>query len=231
MRWIAVLACCAAPLRAADADAVRVVDDAIRAHGGSEKLTRARQVLRTGTGFLSPTGDNVTVSDELLVDLPGRFRHELRLGPQKQRVLIVLSGEQGWQVTGGMTQDLDPRRLAELRDDAHLLYLATLVPLRTDRDVTLTALPEATVQGRKALVVKAACKGHADTTLWFDRESGLLVRIARSDREYVFAEHSDQDGVKLPTKVVQKLAGRPLLTLSSVSYRFPRVREGSFARP
>src|SRR5262249_31340150 len=59
---------------------------------------------------------------------------------------------------------------------SHRHRVTTLVPLLEDPGFTLTALGEAKVEGRAALGVKVAFKGRPDLSLYFDQESGLLVK-------------------------------------------------------
>src|SRR5205807_2410640 len=53
-----------------------------------------------------------------------------------------------------------------------------LAPLLRDRQFTLAALPEAAVEGRPAVGVKASYPGQPDVSLWFDKETHLLVKTA-----------------------------------------------------
>lgn len=219
-------------------DPAKVLDDAIRAHGGADKLTRARQMLRTARGTLAVVGMEQKFSEELLVALPDRYRRTITLesGP---RFLTVVNGERGWQVAGGATRDLGKHRLREVRTDAYLLLLATLVPQRTEKRFTRKAIPDVQVQGKKAVGVRVSCKGHDDVSLYFDRDSKLLVLASSKtsvaeravDKNTSYSAFKDFDGVRLPTKIEETVNGSNYLRLHSVSYKFPKVEDKSFAKP
>ena len=54
------------------------------------------------------------------------------------------------------------------------IYLSQVLPL-TDKTYPLTGAGEAKVNDRPAVGVKVTARGHRDVTLYFDKESGLLL--------------------------------------------------------
>jgi hypothetical protein len=225
--------------QAADDMAAKVVNEAIRAHGGPENLGRARRMLRTAEGALSLGGGASQFSEELLVDLPNRSRHQLMLRPQGARFLTVVNGERGWQVAGGATQDLGKDRLREVHDDLYLLYLTTLMPLRLEKRFTLKTVADADVQGKKAAGVQVSCKGHEDIRLYFDKGTHLLVKTARQtqvaglpvNKEVIYADWKEFGGVKLPSTLIETHNGNKYLEIRSARYTFPKPEDRSFAKP
>ncbi len=238
-----LLGLAALPLPAPGQDAARaVVERAVKAHGGADALNRARTLRRNGTGTIAAPGKDVPFTDELIWQLPGRFRLTIDLGTgqDRSRVVRVVTPDKGWQTTGGMVTELGPDRLDELREEAYVLWLFTLTPLLNEPGFELSPAGEAEVGGRPALGVKAAHKGHADTRLYFDKESGLLVQIERRASEgglpvqkrYVYADHKEFDGVRLPTREAELSDGKVTVELKDVSYRLLRgVNEGVFSKP
>jgi hypothetical protein len=231
-----------APVRAGDRDdALAVIDQAIKAHGGEDVLTQAQTAVRTSTGAVaSPTGKDLPFKDEMIWKLPDRFRLTLDVGTEKTRLVTVVTPDKGWQTSGGQVAELSPERLDELREEAYVLWLATLVPLKKDSAFELAPLPETKVNGQPAGGVKVAHKGHTDANLYFDKQSGLLVKIERRareagltvDKEYVYGDHKDFDGVKMPTKQQELLNGKRFTELAGISYKFPRsVDDSTFAKP
>ena len=188
-----------------------------------------------------PSSGRWSLRRGILWQLPQHFRltTEVGTGQDKGRVVLVVGPDKGWQSTGGMVVELGKERLEELREEAYVLWLATLTPLRDD-GFELTPLPEARQNARSLAGVKVASKGHADARLYFDKESGLLVKIERRareagqavDKEYAFGNHKEFDGVKLPTRVVELHNGGRFVDLANVSYKFLRgVNDSAFARP
>lgn len=223
----------------ADEAADRLLDRAIRAHGGADNLARARRMLRTDSGTIAVGGGNAEFTEELLVELPERSRHQVTLKGRGARFLAVVNGDRGWQVVGGATQELGKDRLREIRDDLYLLYLTTLTPLRKERRFTVKAVADADVQGKKAAGVRVSCTGHGDVRLYFDRGTGLLVKAVRQtlqaglpvDKETVYGDHKEFGGVRLPTSIVETVNRNKYLQIHSAKYTFPRVDDRSFAKP
>ena len=230
------------PARAGEReDALAVIEQAVKAHGGEDALTRAQTAVRTSTGAIaSPTGKDLPFKDEMSWKLPDRFRLSLEVGAEKTRLVTVVTSDKGWQMTGGQVAELSAERLGELREEAYVLWLETLVPLKTDSAFELAPLPEAKVNGQPAAGVKVAHKGHTEASLYLDKQSGLLVKIARRareagltvDKEYLFSDHKDFDGVKMPTKQQELLNGKRFTELTGISYKFPSsLDDSTFAKP
>ena len=235
-----LLACCLVlGGRAAAGEAEDVVDKAIRAHGGADKLARVKQMQRSDTGTLSLGGGAAPFKDELIVDLPQRYRLDLVFGPQKTNITVVVNPAGGWQVTGGGAAELGKERLHEQREEMYVLYVQTLVPLRKERGFTLTSLPDAKVQGRKAAGVKVVSKGHIDVRLYFDKDSGKLVKVSRTlpvaglslEKDTLLSDYKRFGGVELPTRIVEYDNGSKTAEIKSATYSFPRITEKMFARP
>jgi hypothetical protein len=218
------------------------VEQAIQAHGGANGLTRCQFMTRKATGVLSLFGQAVTFTDEMIVQLPERLRLtiEAESSGNKMKLIQVINGSKGWLATGAGVTELSKERLAELQEDAYVLWLTTLTPLTKGSDFTLAALPEVKLNGQAVAGVKVSRKGHEDVKLYFDKESGLLVKVERRAREagllvvkeQVYAGHKAVDGVRLPTKFVEFTNGKKFVDASNLTYRFlDKVDDNTFAKP
>ncbi len=96
-----------------------------------------------------------------------------------------------------------------------------------------------TIDGRKVQVVQGNSPGGALATLYFDDESGLLVRLVRYSNSAVgrlptqvdYADYRDVAGVKIPYQwTLTWLGGREQVTLSEVQPNVA-VDAARFARP
>jgi hypothetical protein len=224
-------------------DSAAIVDAAITAHGGAEALAKTRLLSRSDTGVMAILpGQEVPFSDELILQLPERWRWILEAGPagQKTQFLITVNGDRGWQSAGGGATELSKNRLEEVREEGYVMWLATLLPLKSDRDFRLSSLADARVDGRPASVVNVTHPGHGDVKLFFDKESGLLVKAERRGKEagivvtkeYLYGNHKAFDGVKLPTRYAELTNGKKFVDVSSATYKFlTHVDERTFARP
>jgi hypothetical protein len=219
-------------------EAREVVDKAIKAHGGAEVLARAALAVRDGKGVVTLFGKDMPFTDEWVLNLPDRVRFELTIEKQ-DKMIHVLNGTRAWRNQGGLTEELPRERVDEIREEAYVLWLATVAPLKQDT-FTLNALPDATVAGKKASVVKVSSKGHFDALLYFDKDTGLLMQIKRRAREagltlektYQFSGHKDTDGGKLPDRIIESIGGKKFSEVNSIRYQFLRKPdEQLFAKP
>jgi hypothetical protein len=237
-----LLASCTA-VGAGDAlTAKAVIDAAIKAHGGPELLARTALMRRQAKGTMSFSGQEVPFTDELVLQLPQRWRWTLEVGNagQKARLLFVVNGDKGWQAGGGNVIELGKEKVEELREESYVLWLSTLLPLIQDNGFSLAALPDAEVDGRAAACVLVARRGRPDLKLYFDKQSGLLVKIGRRakmagltvDKEYLYSGHRSFEGVRLPTKYAESANGKKFVEVADISYQFLHsVDERTFARP
>jgi hypothetical protein len=216
--------------------AKEVIARAIKAHGGAEAMLRAATLSRSGKGqLLVPT--RAAFTSEELLDLPGRLRTVIEVG--RNRLVRVLDRDRGWQEGNGPAEEMPAQRLAELQEEAYVLWIATLVPLLKE-GFTLTSLPESKVNDHPALGVTAAFRGKPDLNLYFDKASGLLVKISRkaSDagtkvvRESVYADYKEVEGARLPGREVVVVDGTKVSETTYSEYKLLRkVDEKAFERP
>jgi hypothetical protein len=228
--------------RAGDDDpTLEVLDQAIRAHGGEKNLARLQTAIRTSQGSTTAFGKDIPFTEELIVQLPDRFRQTIELGGgQKGRLLRVLNGDRAWQSTGGAVGVVPSERVTELRGEAYLLWLLTLLPLRNEAGFEALPLAESKVFDRPAAGIKVKRKGQADVSLYFDKATHLLVKMQRKiteadqslEQEYLYGDHKEFDGVRLPTRISEMRNGKRFTEQTGVSYKFPRSPdETAFGKP
>jgi hypothetical protein len=219
--------------------ALELIEQAIKAHGGADKLTRLASHRRAGSGTMTQIGREIPFTTEVVTLLPDRLRLVIELDKRFQ-LTTVMDGDKGWQQSaGGSTVELTRERLQEIREEAYLWWLTTLVPLQQD-GFTLTTVADVTIDGAAAAGVKIHRKGHLDARFYFDKQSGLLVKIERRapeagitvDKEYFYSQFKEFDGVKLPTKEVMTINGKKWSEVSGMAYQLlPRIEDKMFARP
>ncbi len=240
---LALAACvlpAAADARAGDADEARkVIDRAITAHGGEDRLARTRLHTRDAKGTIDPQGMAVAFTSQLTLALPDQLRETIEVGAGKAKLLRVINGEQGWEAPGGQAREMDKSRLQEVREAMYGLWLGTLLPLR-DPAFELSTLPEARVNDRPAVGVKAARKGHPDVSLYFDQQTGLLAKVEYRghtaglpvNRAEVLTDYREFQGIRLPTKRAELINGMKSAELTVTGYDFPsKAEDGTFAKP
>jgi hypothetical protein len=238
----AVLCGVAGPLRADDRDqALALIERAIKAHGGAEALARAQVCTRSsaGTQVQPGGGGEVAFTSEVTQSLPDRIRVAMEV-EKRVKALIVIDGDKGWvQSAGGGSIPLDRDRIKEMRGEAYVAWLATLVPLKKD-GLTLGLAGEIKVDGKPALGVKVSGRGEPEAKLYFDQGSGLLVKVERRateagvpvTKEYYYSDFKDFDGAKLAGREVMTINGKKWYEVKLLTCKFlPKADDSAFARP
>jgi hypothetical protein len=243
MRWAwALVAGLAAgvPSWAAD-DAAEIIDRAVKAHGGAEKLAKLAAYTQSARGSVNIAGNEFQATRAARYRLPDRLRWDLDMATPNQKLplLLALAPDKGWRRSHGQTEPMTFTEEAGIRDEAYVYWLATVLPLK-DAGTTGTLAGEITHEGRPAQGVKVSRKGKPDAVLYFDRESGLLVKAAFRGRdtglavtkEFSYGGHKDFEGVMLPTKLTDRVNGKKLGEWTVTEYRFPAsIDDSTFAKP
>jgi hypothetical protein len=211
MRWFCAavaITVLVGPALAADDAARGVVEKAIKAQGGADKVAKFRimRIKVEGTVNLAPGQPAIPFVLEDWWQMPGQYKTASQfLSGRKVKQTQAIDGETGWMQLDGVTQDMPKEAIAEMREQKYAEDLDRLGFL-ADKGIDLTALSESKVGGRAAVGVLIKWKGHRDVKLWFDKESGLLVkrehRVLDSEtgkevtQEVVFSDYRETDGVK-----------------------------------
>jgi len=230
--------------QAADDLPKAIIEKAIKAYGGEEKLAKMKAVQVKGRGTLEILGMTVDFTTEGTSQDPGQIKSELTFEIQNQKITIVqvLNKDKGWMKAMGNTMALEGDLLTEMKEEAHSSVVQSLVPLLKDKAFTLAPLGELKVNDQMTLGVKVTCKGHKDIDLYFNKTTGLLAKIARQSidpqqmkevaRESYPSDYKEMDGLKYPSKMLMNQDGKKLLDLEVTELKFlDKVDDSTFAKP
>jgi hypothetical protein len=232
------------PLAADDPDKARaLLGRAVKAAGGAKNLARNRAIVAEGKGTYYGMGSPLACTADGAVQFPDRKRIELKLDFQGMNVsyVRVVAGSKGWISLQGNTRAMDKEELADAREDVYYDWVTTLAPLR-DKAFRLTPLEAIQVDGKGAEGIKVAHKGHGEVRLYFDKESGLLVKGERSvhDKlkgkdvveESYYSDYKNINGAERPRKRTVKRAGKPFLKVEFTDVKVEeKVDPKTFAEP
>jgi len=236
-----------------------IIDKYLNAIGGSERLSAIRSWMAAGTsvGFGGFGGGGKV---QIFARFPDR-RATLTTFPQspeRGESLRICNGRQAWlktpltvlgeyELTGG---ELDGARLdAELAFPAQiktaLSNLRVSLPVtisdlsglssQTSQQVNMTAVG----QDRLVNVVQGDGPGGILATLYFDQQSGLLLRTVRYGRSPIgrvptqvdYADYRDVNGVKMPFRMILAwMDGRDAIQLSEIQTNVP-IDDSRFELP
>jgi hypothetical protein len=211
----------ASPGRADDKeDLQKVIDNAIKAHGGADKLEKQKAVTVKMKGKFYMGEEGTDFTGELATQAPGKSRLEIsfELMGKQAKFLQVYDGAKGWKQVklGDMTvvdEELNKESLAEAKESEYAGSLGQLVVLKK-KEFKLEPLGEVKVGDKPAIGVRVTHKDHRDVSLFFDKKTGLLVKSERvvkdpdngGDTEItqveLYEDYKDVKGVKYAGKLI-----------------------------
>jgi hypothetical protein len=226
-------------------DAARaIIERAIKAHGGEERLSRNRadKVKFKGNLFVREKEPD-PFEAEVTVQLPSQFKMVLETNPRgdKHTIVQILNGDKVTMMLDGKGEKPDPAALAELRDMQEIDRAVRLVPLLHDRTYELALLPDVKVNDRPAAAVGVRGRGHKEFVLYFDRELGLLVKFEHKlddgngkqvRHERYFGDFKDVGGYKRPFKVIAFREGRKVMEADILDVKsYDKLDDSVFTKP
>lgn len=236
-----------------------IIDKYIQAIGGAQRLASLKSYVAKGTsvGFGGFGGGGQVEIFAKFPDQRATFI-EFPKNPERGHSIRTYNGREGWlaqpltvleeyQLTGG---ELDGARL-----DAQLSFpgqiTQVLTNLRVSLPMSINDLPgpssqtaqEASASGagqdRLVNVVQGTGPRGALATLYFDQQSGLLVRVVRYGKSPIgrvptqvdLGDYRDVDGIKMPFRLLFAwLGGRDAFELTEVRTNVP-IDAAKFGRP
>jgi hypothetical protein len=232
------------PARAEDdKDTNAILDKAIKALGGEEKLATVKAATWKGKGKIT-FGDNENeFTSQATVQGLEHFRSEFEgeFGGNKIKGITVLNGDKGWRKFGDMSMELDKDAVANEKRTVYLQVIpVTILPLK-GKDFKCKAAGEEKVDGKAAVGIAVTCPDGKDFKLYFDKESGLPVKqVAKVvgfvgdefTQETTFAAYKEFNGIKKATKVVAKRDGQKFLEQEVTEFKvLDKVDPKTFAAP
>jgi hypothetical protein len=220
-----------------------IIERAIRAHGGQERLARVRADRVRLSGTLHVGGGAVSFTNETTVQLPDRFKSVVRVTvrDKTQTIVHLLDGGRAAILADGAPQPVSSVHIAQLRQTLQLDHALRLVPLLTDPAFTLEPLGDTPINGRPAVGVRVLGYGQRDVRLFFDRQSGLLVKteqlldgVGGKDvrNEAYYSRYQDMGGYLRPTRVVAYRDGRRVMDAELMSATpLDQVDPAEFSKP
>lgn len=236
------LALALAPLAAAAEEPKAIIEKAIKAHGAKEAVAGEGMSYKS-KGQVFVQGLEIGFSGKSVRLFPDRMRQDIEaeVNGNAMKMTVAYSPKGGWMEMNGAAQDMPETQLTSMKHEMHAARCCQLTPLLKE-PFKLEALPAAEVEGKKAVGVKAVAKDQPDVSLWFDADSGMLVKAAYKTidpnqgseitQEMFFKDYKDFGGQKMFTKLLVKREGEKYLDLEASDYKKePKVDEKLFDKP
>jgi hypothetical protein len=221
---------------AADDTAKTTIEKAIKAHGGAEALAKLK--VRQEKTEITYSKTEIYTTDSL-IQLPDREKSTVR-GPSNYMVIHGINGDKIWNTFNGKPGEETAESLKLTKERLHANYVVTLAPLLKEKRFTLSPLTEIKVNDRPALGVKVTAKDHADVDLYFDKDTGLLVK-SEATRPFdgkdivmstVYSEYKEAHGLKWPRKRVDYWDEKQTRETEITELKFlDKIDDSEFAKP
>ena len=212
-----------------------ILDKYIQALGGAAALARVTHLTATGTyeGY-------DTVSEKVPVDVYASAPNQLTtiVHTQNGDSVTTFNGTNGWIAAADKLMRVLPLTGGDLEGakmDALLSF-----PARLKQDFQWrTGFPSVSIDDRPVQVIQNAGRGDTGAKLYFDSETGLLVRQVRFVDTAVgviptqidYSDYRDVAGVKVPFKrVITWTDGRSTIQLNEVRPN-AQIDAARFAKP
>jgi hypothetical protein len=229
--------------RADDSDPKLILDKAIKALGGEEKLIKVGAYTTTTKGKFFFGGNESAFTSHTTHQGLDHFRSEFdgEFGGNPVKGMTILNGDKGWRKFGDNEMDLDDTGVANEKRTVYLSVIpATLVPLK-GKGFKLESGGEEKVGDKPAVAIKVTPPDGKDFKLFFDKESGLPAKLVANvvgfdgqefTMETTYANYKEFDGIKKATKAESKREGEKFAEAEIIEFKIvDKVAPDAFAKP
>jgi hypothetical protein len=229
--------------RADEKDASPIIDKAIKALGGEEKLGKIKAYSVKYKGTISFGGnDNEFTSkstheglDHLRSEFEGKF------GDNEVKGTTVLNGDKGWRKFGEMEMEFEGDAVTNEKRTNYLAVIPGMPFHLKGKGFKVEATGEEKVGEKPAAVVKVTGPEGKEFKLFFDKESGLPVKSVATvvgfdgtefTQESAYENYKEFDGVKKATKIESKRDGEKFVTIELQEFKvLDKVEPETFSQP
>jgi hypothetical protein len=236
------------PLARADdaADVKALVQKALKACGGEEKLSKVKAMTMKSKGIYYGMGDGIAYTETTSWQYPDKVRSDIKAEVKGEKFTLteVFNGDKAWESTNGKTEESTKDAAAEAKESMYGHRVAMLYPL-LDKAFTLTPLGEVKVGDKAAVGIKVAHKDHRDINILFDKKTNLIIKIETQvkdltdkdkpkevTQETFFDDYKDVDGIPQPHKMVIKRDGKKFVEAEMTEIKIvDKLEDKLFEKP
>lgn len=223
----------AAPL-CAQTSVDQILEKYTQALGGQAACEKVN--TRAMKGKVEIPDDNVTGTAQVWAKAPGSYHLSLDI-PGYGVVETVLDGDNGWKKDPDSGTHAMSKADMAIAQREHSFYRE--IRLKELYPKMETGAPEK-VNGRSVYVVEATPTGGPPEKLYFDAETGLLVkqdfeRVTLEDGivqyEVLYSDYRDVDGLKIPATIEQRSPDSTMIFKFSEIKNNAPLEDTAFAKP
>jgi photosynthetic reaction center cytochrome c subunit len=207
----------------------QILDKYLAAVGGAEALKKVKTRVQKGNLEAFGTVTPITVYSE------GPDKRMSVSASANGQSVTAFNGQEGWLTTPGGVHRMSAAEGEAARIDASLYFPATLRETYSEFKVHSGE----DINGHSTIQVLATGKGKIPLRLYFDEQSGLLLRqirfaetaLGRLPTQIDYTDYRDADGVKIPYQwTLMRPGGSFTIKISDVKQNVP-VDEKLFVAP
>jgi hypothetical protein len=224
---------------AGDDDAKSVVDKAIKALGGEDKLAKVEAYSFKAKGTVVFNGNESDSNIELTVKGLDHLRREF--GNDQFHAVVVLDGDKGWRKFGDNSSEIEGDGVANEKRFIYLQVIPTTLVALHGKGFKYEAAGEEKVGDKPAVILKITCPDGKDFTISFDKESGVPVKVVAKvmgfqggevTSETTYADYKDFGGIKKATKFSVKRDGEKFQDMEVTEFKvLDKVEPDTFSEP
>lgn len=220
-----------------------ILDKAIKALGGEEKLAKAQKATWKTKGVITFMGSDNEFTTTSSVNGLSQFRQEFEgdFGGNKIMGVTVVNGDKGWRVFMDNKTELDKDSLAnEKRNYSLSVIPMTLLDLK-GKDFKVENGGEEKVGDKAQVGLKVTGADGKDFRLFFDKESGLPVRLvakvsgfdgAEFTQETTLSDYKEVGGIQKAMKVKSTRDGEKFIEQQITEFKvLDKVDAKTFGEP
>jgi hypothetical protein len=230
-------------VRAADPDPGAILDKAIKALGGEENLKKAEIATWKSKGTLTFNGNDNAFTVQSTVQGLDHYRSEFegQFGDNEVKAVAVVNGTKGWRKFGDNNMEMSDDELANEKRNVYLMVTPmAILPLK-GKGFKVESAGEEKVGDKPAAVLKVTGPDSKDFKLYFDKDSGLPVKLVAQvigfggdeyTQETTYSDYKDFGGLKRASKAVSKRNGEDFVKSETIEFKvLDKVDPKSFTQP
>jgi hypothetical protein len=230
-------------VRADEKDPNAILDKAIKAVGGEEKLNKINAVTWKVKATITINGDTNPFTAQATAKGLDQYRSEFEgeFNGNTFKGLVGYSGAKGWRKFGDDPMEMGEEDLANEKRRVSFDIIPIKLVILKGKGYKLEAADEQKVGDKPAAGIKVTGPDGKDLTIYFDKESGLPVRIVGKvvgfgneeyTQETTLKDYKDFGGIKKATKSETKRDGEDFVKAEVTEFKvLDKVDDKTFAEP
>jgi hypothetical protein len=230
---------------AAEPDAKEVIEKAINALGGEAKLAalESKAIQTKSKGKIDFGGNQGEFTATTTTQGLNKFKQEFKgeIGGNEIKAVSVMDGDKAWRRFGGDTSKLEDDQLAGQKRTVYLTLVPSLMLPLKGKDFKVESAKEDKADNKPCVALKIVGPDKKDFQLFFDKESGLPVKMVATvpgfqgdefTQETTYSNYKEFDGVKRPTKSASKRNGENFMEVEITDVKvLDKADPKAFAEP